>query len=107
MEGSTLETHAKIWYEGKISTKIHRAFKSVKRIGPVAYWLALPLHLANIHDVFHLLTLSKAKVNLSRVLPQVLLEIEENITLKVKLVKVLDRCEKELRNKKISMIKVL
>lgn len=55
--------------KGKISTKIHRAFKSVNRIRSVAYWLALPLHLANIHDVFHLLILWKAEVNLSRVLP--------------------------------------
>jgi hypothetical protein len=60
-----VETHAKIWYEGKISIEIHRTFKSVKRIGPVAYWLALPLHLANIHDVFHSLMLWKAEVNLS------------------------------------------
>jgi len=49
----------------------------------------------------------KAEVNLSRVLPQVLVEIEENLTLKVNLVKVLDHSEKKLRNKKISMVKVL
>lgn len=49
-----METHVKIWYKGKINTEIHRAFKSVNRIRPVTYWLALPLHLANIHDVFHL-----------------------------------------------------
>jgi hypothetical protein len=51
--------------------------------------------------------LRKAKVYPSRALPQVLLEIAEDLTLEVKLVKVLDYSEKQLRNKKICMIKVL
>lgn len=42
----------------------------------------------------------------SRTLPQVPLEIEEDLTLEVKQVKVLNQIEKELKNKKISMIKV-
>jgi hypothetical protein len=46
-------------------------------------------------------------VDLSQVLPQVPVEIEENLTLEVKLVKVLKRSENELRNKKIPMVKIL
>jgi hypothetical protein len=38
---------------------------------------------------------------------QVPLEIEEDLTLKVKLVWILDRSEKELGNKRISMVKIL
>jgi hypothetical protein len=45
-------------------------------------------------------------VDPSRTLPQVPLEIEEDLTLEVKQVKVLNQIEKELKNKKISMIKV-
>jgi hypothetical protein len=41
------------------------------------------------------------------VLPQVPIKIEEDLTLKVKLVKILDRSEKKLRSKKIPLVKVL
>jgi hypothetical protein len=41
------------------------------------------------------------------VLPQVPIEIEEDLTIDVKPVKILDRSGKELRNKKIPLVKVL
>jgi hypothetical protein len=41
------------------------------------------------------------------VLPQVPVEIEKDLTLEIKLVRMLDHDEKELRNKKIYMVKVL
>jgi hypothetical protein len=68
--------------------------------------LALPLHLAKIH-VFHVSLLRKAKIDLSQVLPQIPIEIKEDLTLEVKPIRVLDRNEKELRNKNIPMIKML
>ena len=73
----------------------------------MAYRLALPLQLAKIHDVFHVSLLRKAEVDPSRLLPQIPLEIDENLTLEMKLVKVLDYNVKELRNKKIPIIKIL
>jgi len=41
------------------------------------------------------------------VLPQIPIEIKKDLTLEVKLVRVLDHSEKELKNKKIPMIKIL
>jgi hypothetical protein len=69
--------------------------------------LALPLHLAKIHDVLHVSLLCKAKIDLSQVLPQIPIEIKEDLTLEVKPVRVLDCNEKEFRNKNIPMIKIL
>jgi len=43
----------------------------------------------------------------SRVLPQVPLEVVEDLNLEAKQVKVLDYIEKEIKNKKIPIIKVL
>jgi hypothetical protein len=51
--------------------------------------------------------LRKAEIDPSRVLLQVPVEIKEDLSMEVRLVKVLDRSEKELRNKKIPMIEIL
>jgi hypothetical protein len=39
--------------KGKLAPRYVGPFEDTKRIGPVAYRLALPPHLAKIHDVFH------------------------------------------------------
>jgi len=67
----------------------------------------LPLYLAKIQDVLYVSLLRKAKIDLSQVLPHIPIEIKEDLTLEVKPVRVLDRNEKELRNKNIPMIKIL
>jgi hypothetical protein len=46
-------------------------------------------------------------VDPSRVLPQVPLEIKQDLTMEMKPIRVLDRSEKKLRNKRIPIIKVL
>jgi hypothetical protein len=51
--------------------------------------------------------LRKAEIDPAQVLPQVPIKIEKDLTLEVKPVKILDRSEKELRNKKIYLVKVL
>jgi hypothetical protein len=69
--------------------------------------LALPPYLSKIHDVFNLSLLWKTKVDPSRVLLLVPIKVREDLTLEVKLMQILDRSEKELRNKKVPIIKVL
>jgi len=93
--------------KGKLALRYVGPFEVTKRIEPVAYRLALPPHLAKIHDVFHVSLLRKAEVDPSRVLPQIPLEIDENLTLEMNPVKVLDYSVKELRNRKIPIIKIL
>jgi hypothetical protein len=82
-------------------------YKIVKRIGPVAYQLALPQHLVKIHDVFHLLMLRKVEIDPTRVLPQVPIEVNERLIMEVKPVRILDQINKVHRNKKIFLVKVL
>jgi len=62
----------------------------------VANKLVLPSYLTIIHDVFHVFLLQKAEIDSSWVLPQVPLEVEEDLTLKVKPVQVLYQSEKNL-----------
>jgi hypothetical protein len=63
--------------------------------------------LAKVHNVFHVSLLRKADVNPSRVLPQVPVEVKKDLTLEVRTIKILDWGEKELRNKKVLIIRVL
>jgi len=102
-----LKTLVKIWYEGKLELRYIGPYEIVKRISPIAYQLALPQHLVKIHDVFHVSMLRKAEIDPTRVLPQVPIEVNEELTMEVKSVRILDQINKVLRNKKISLVKVL
>ena len=44
---------------GKLNPRYIRPFEILERIGPVAYRLALPPELSNIHNVFHVSMLRK------------------------------------------------
>jgi hypothetical protein len=49
--------------KGKLAPRYIGPYEVVKRIGPVAYQLALPPYLTKIHDVFHDSMLWKAKID--------------------------------------------
>jgi hypothetical protein len=63
--------------------------------------------LAKVHNVFHVSLLRKADADPTRVLPQVPVEVKEDLTLEVRPIKILDWGEKELCNKKVPIIRVL
>jgi hypothetical protein len=67
----------------------------------------LPAYLDKIHNVFHVSLLWKAKIDPSRVLPQVPMKIKGDLTMEAKAIKILDRDEKVLRNKIVSLVRVL
>lgn len=50
-----------LWFsmKGKLVSRCIGPLEVVKRIGLVVYKLALPPHLANIHDAFHVFLLQK------------------------------------------------
>ena len=77
------------------------------RIGEVAYRLEFPSDLDRIHDVFHVSMLRKYIPDLSHVLTEQLVEIQENLTYEEEPVQILDRREQVLRNKTIPLVKVL
>jgi hypothetical protein len=93
--------------KGKLTPRYIRPYEIMKRIGPVAYQLALPQHLVKIYDVFHVSMLRKAEIDPTRVLPQIPIEVNEGLTMEVKPVRILNQIKKVLRNKEISLIKVL
>jgi hypothetical protein len=76
-------------------------FKIKEKIRPVAYRLTLSAYLSKLYDLFYVSMLRKIELDLSRVLPQVPIEIHEDLTLKMEQKRILDLHVKELRTKRL------
>ncbi|KAH9615577.1 hypothetical protein KSS87_004157 [Heliosperma pusillum] len=79
----------------------------IKRIGPVAYKLELPANLGRVHDVFHISQLRKYISDPNHVLQTDVLVIEPNLAYEERPIRILDWKKKRLRNKVVSLVKVL
>ena len=92
---------------GKLSPHYIGPFEIVDRIGPVAYRLDFPEELARVHNVFHISILRKYILDPSHVLEAPEIELSDDLSYEEQPVQILGREEKELRNKTISLVKVL
>jgi hypothetical protein len=93
--------------KGKLNPRYIGPFEILERVGPMAYRLALPPELANIHDVFHISMLRKYMLDPSHVIRYEPLQLQGDLAYKEVPVKVLDRRVQELRTKSIPLVKVL
>ncbi|XP_026417571.1 uncharacterized protein LOC113313062 [Papaver somniferum] len=82
-------------------------FKILHRIGEVAYRLALPPSLANIHNVFHVSMLRKYHADPSHFIEWKDIQLNEDATYIEKPLRVVDSKEQVLRNKTIKLVKVI
>jgi hypothetical protein len=76
--------------KGKLTPRFIGPFRILQRVGPVAYKVDLPPPLAKVHDVFHVSLLRKADVDPARILPQVPVEVKEDLTLELRPIRILD-----------------
>ncbi|XP_027169262.1 uncharacterized protein LOC113768960 [Coffea eugenioides] len=90
----------------KLQPRCVRPYKIIQRVGSMAYKLELPSSLSRIHNVFHVSMLKKYHLDPSHVLQPESIEIDEALTYEVKPIKLLDRNVKELKNKRIPLVKV-
>ncbi|XP_058185808.1 uncharacterized protein LOC131303033 [Rhododendron vialii] len=93
--------------KGKLSPHFIRPFDVIKKIGKVAYRLALPPRLSGVHDVFHLSMLRKYEPNPSPVLEWSELELEADASYTEELIRILDSHEQVLRGKTIPLVRDL
>ena len=93
--------------KGKLSPRFVGPFEVLERIGAVACRLALPPSLSAVHNVFHDSMLRKYISEPSHVLNYEPLQLNQDLTYEKKPVRILDAKEKELRNKRIPLVKVL
>ena len=93
--------------KGKLSPRYIGPFEITQRIGKVAYKLALSPDLARVHDVFNVSMVKKYVSDPSHVLPEMSIEVREDLTSEERPVTIMDRRVKRLRNKEIPLVKVL
>jgi hypothetical protein len=92
---------------GKLSPRYIGPYEITERVGPVAYRLRLPPELSRIHDVFHVSMLRKYVADPSHILQEQPISLKKDLTYEEEPVQLLDRREQVLRNKTISLVKVL
>ena len=91
----------------KLSPKYLGPFEILAKVGPVAFRLALPPNLAQIHDVFHVSQLKKYQPDPSHIIEYENVALQDNLSFVVSPDKIIDVKVKQLRNKSIPLVKVV
>ena len=73
----------------------------------MAYKIALPPSLSNLHDVFHVSQLRKYVSDPSHVIVSDEVQVKDNLTIETKPLRIEGREVKKLRNKEIASVKVI
>ncbi|WOH03791.1 hypothetical protein DCAR_0623191 [Daucus carota subsp. sativus] len=93
--------------KGKLSPRYIGPYEIIEKIGPLAYKLALPPELSQIHDVFHVSMLRRYRSDPTHVLKDPGIEINDNLSYIEEPVKIIGHKTKQLRNREIPLVKVL
>jgi len=91
----------------KLSPKFLGPYQITRRIGPVAYEIALPPQLANLHPMFHVSQLRKYVFDPAHVLEAEDIQIREDLTVEVPPIALEDSKVEERRGKIVSLVKVI
>ena len=90
----------------KLTPKYLGPYQILKKVGPVAYQIALPPSLSNLQPVFHVSQLRRYNPDPSDVLALDEIQVNDNLTYKAQPQKIADRRMKSLRGKEIALVKV-
>ena len=90
-----------------MSSRFIGPYEVIEKVGPIAYRLASPPELEKIHNVFHVSMLKRYRSDPSLVVSSETIELRSDLTYEDKQVKILAREVKELRKKRIPLVKVL
>ena len=93
--------------KGKLSPRFIGPYEVIEKVGPVAYRLALPPDLEKIHNVFHVSMLRRYRSDPTHIVSSETTELRPDLTYEEEPLEILAHEVKELRNKKIPLVKVL
>lgn len=91
---------------GKLTPRYVGPFQILEKVGPVAYRIALPPHMSQIHNVFHVSMLRRYLSDPSHIIDYHQIVLTDELTYEEKPIRILDRQVKQLRNQEIPMVKV-
>ena len=86
--------------EEKLSPRLIGPYEILEKVGNIAYRPVLPLELSFVHNVFHVSMLRRCILDPSHVLNQEPLGLDPDLSYEERPIQILDKREKELRNKK-------
>ena len=91
---------------GKLNPQFIGPFKVLERISKVSYQLALSPATSKVHNVFHVSILFKYMYDPSYILQYPKVKYAPTMREEVRLVRILDARDKQLRNNKICLVKI-
>ena len=91
---------------GQAEPLIYRSFQVIARVGKVDYRLELPAELRQIHNAFHVSELRKCVADETAVVPLNDIQVDDCMNHIEKMIAILDRKVKVLRNKEVSLVQV-
>ena len=92
---------------GKLSPRFIGPYEVIEKVGLVAYRLTLPSKLEKIHNVFHVSMLRRYRSDPSHVVSLEIIELRPDLTYEEEPIEILAQEVKQLRNKRIPLVKVL
>ena len=91
---------------GKLGPRYIGLFRVIARVGKVAYRLDFPAELSQIHSTIHVSQLQKCLVDDTAVVPLEDIQVDGSLNYIERPVAILDRKSKDLRNKRVELVKV-
>ena len=97
---------ARFGKKGKLSPRYIGPYEVLEKVGPLAYKLALPPKLAQIHDVFHVSMLRHYRSDPSHIITGQPIEVKDNLSYIEEPIQILDTQIRQLCHRRIPMVKV-
>ena len=88
----------------KLTPRFIGPYQITSKVGKVAYRVALPPNLSNLHDVFHVSQLRKYVPDPSHVIEMDYIQVRDNLMVETVPLRIEDREIKLLRGKEISLV---
>ena len=92
---------------GKLSPRFIGPFEILERVGTVAYQLALPPNMSNVHEVFHVSMLQRYTLDPAHVVDWGEIEVDTDETFEEGPVCIMDRRDQVLHRKTVRLVRVL
>ncbi|KAL8104388.1 hypothetical protein AgCh_028553 [Apium graveolens] len=93
--------------KGKLSLRFIGSFQILRRIGLLAYELALPPNLQQVHNVFHVSMLRTYHADARYVIEYEQVDLQPDLTYIEQPVRIMDQKEQMLRNKTVKLVRIL